>query len=241
MYGIKTIIPFSMIKAVCFDFFNTLAYFDPPRDEYYAETARGLGINVTAEQIAEALPDADTYWRQENFKSPIRERPEKEKFEAYEGYGMRILRNVDPPATAEKALQMLAKAFARGFKFVSFDDALPILKALKAKALIIGVISNIGQEIDAYCIELGFEPYLDFKVTSFEVGYDKPHPEIFELALRRANVSADEAVFIGDQCEQDIKGARGVGIKPILIDRKGNSNSCDCIVIHNLYQVTDYI
>ncbi len=230
-----------MIKAVFFDFFNTLAYFDPPRDEFYAETARGLGIDVTAAQIEDALPDADAYWRQENFKSPIRQRPEKEKFEAYEGYAMRILRNVDPPPSPQKALQMLAKAFERGFKFIAFDDSLPTLKDIKARGLKLGVISNIGQEIDTYCEELGFAPYLDFKVTSFEVGYDKPHPEIFRLALQRAGVSAGEAVFIGDQYEQDIKGARGVGIKPILIDRNGRSNSHDCTVIHSLLQVADNI
>jgi len=230
-----------MIKAVCFDFFNTLAYFDPPRDEYYAQTAQELGINVTPEQIDEALPDADTYWRLENFKSPIRERPEKEKLETYKGYGIRILRNVEPPPTPDQALQMLAKAFPRGFKFVAFDDALPILKALKEKGLKISLISNIGQEIDSYCTELGFDPYLDFKVTSFEVGYDKPHPKIFQLALQRTGVSAHEAVFIGDQYEQDIKGARGVGIKPMLIDRKGSSNTCDCIVIHNLCEVIEHI
>jgi hypothetical protein len=62
-----------MIKAVCFDFFNTLALFNPPRDEFYAETAKKHGLNITAEAVADALPEADSYWRAENFKSPIRE------------------------------------------------------------------------------------------------------------------------------------------------------------------------
>lgn len=230
-----------MIKAVCFDFFNTLAYFDPPRDKTYSDIAAELGIKVTPEAIAQSLPQADAYWRSENFKSLIREREQKEKFAVYSEYGLHILKGAGAEATPDQALQMLAKAFSIGFKFISFDDALPILKYLKGRNLKVGVISNIGEEIDSNCIELGFDPYLDFKVTSFEVGYDKPRPEIFQLALDKAGVKAYEAIYIGDQYDQDILGARAVGMKAVLIDRNHTSKKYDCPVITTLLQVTDYI
>jgi putative hydrolase of the HAD superfamily len=104
-----------------------------------------------------------------------------------------------------------------------------------------GLISNVGQEIDSYCIELGFAPLLDFKVTSFEVGYDKPRPEIFQLALDKAGVQANEAIFVGDQYDQDILGARGVGMHALLIDRNRTSGSLDCPIIYDLQQIMDYI
>ena len=143
-----------MIKAVCFDFFNTLAYFDPPREEFYAKVADEFGLKVTPQAIADALPEADAYWRSENFKSPIRTREEKEKYAVYTQYALGILKGASPAATAEQALQILAKAFAIGFKFVTYNDSLPALKAVKEKNLKVGVISNIGQEIDSYCNEL---------------------------------------------------------------------------------------
>jgi len=230
-----------MIKAVCFDFFNTLAYFEPSREITYSSIAEEFGVKVTPHAIADALPDADSYWRLENFKSPIRERPDQEKYPVYAQYGLRILKGAIPAATPEQALQVLGKAFSIGFKFVAFADAIPTLKAVKGKNLGVGLISNIGQEIDSYCDELGFAPYLDFKVTSFEVGYDKPRPEIFQLALRKAGVTPSETVFVGDQYEMDIVGARNVGIKPVLIDRAGNAASCDCTVINSLLNILDYI
>lgn len=228
-----------MIKVVCFDFFNTLAYFDPPRDITYSGIARDLGVNATPEGIEAALPAADTYWRAENGKAPIRQRKEEDKIAVYKEYGIRILAGTN--ATLDQALQMLAKAFEKGFVFKSFDDSLQALKLVKTKNLKAGLISNVGQEIDSFCWELGFEPYLDFKVTSFEVGYDKPRPEIFQLALNKAGVKAQEAIYIGDQYDQDIIGARGVGMKAVLIDRNGRAKSYDCPVINSLSDIAEYI
>jgi FMN phosphatase YigB (HAD superfamily) len=230
-----------MIKAVCFDFFNTLAYFYPLREVTYAEIAAELCIQVTPEAIAESLPQADAFWRAENFKSPIKEREQQDKFAVYSEYGVRILQGAGVQATPEQGLQMLAKAFAIGFVFKAYDDAVPILKEVKSRSLKIGLISNIGQEIEDYCRDLGFAPFLDFKVTSWEVGYDKPRPEIFQTALARAGVQADEAIFVGDQYEQDVIGARGVGMKAILLDRRQSGKSYDCAVIHDLSRMIDYI
>lgn len=230
-----------MIKLVCFDFYNTLAYMDPPRDKLYADIASEYGVKVAPLAVADALPEADAFWREENLKSPIRDREQSDKYETYTRYSQLILRGAVPPASSEQALQILARVFSIGFKFLPYDDSLPTLQALKKKKLKVGVISNIGQEIDNYCAEMGFESYLDFKVTSFEAGYDKPRPEIFQLALKKAAVPPEESVFIGDQYEQDIKGSRAVGMKPILLDRSGNSKGCDCAVIRSLLSVPDFV
>jgi len=228
----------AMIKAVFFDFFNTLAYFDPPREDTYASIAIKLGVEVTPAMIALALPEADAYWRGENFKQPVRQREQDDKVAIYREYGVRILAGTG--ATPDQALQMLGTAFSNGWVFKSFPDAIPALRLVKEKKLITGLISNVGQEIDSYCRELGFEPFLDYKVTSFEVGYDKPRPEIFQLALDKAGVNAKDSIFIGDVYEQDIVGAKGVGMKAILVSRNG-STAYDCIVISDLSQVLDHI
>jgi len=228
----------AMIKAVFLDFFNTLAYFDPPREDTYADIAATLGVQVTPAMVAAALPEADAYWRSENFKQPVRQREQDDKVAIYREYGSRILAGTG--ATPDQALQILAAAFNRGWVFKSFADSVPALRLIKERKLVTGLISNVGQEIDSYCRELGFEPFLDYKVTSFEVGYDKPRPEIFNLALDKAGVKASESIFIGDVYEQDIVGARDVGMKPILISRNGAA-ARDCIVISDLSQVLDYL
>ena len=229
-----------MIKAVFFDFFNTLVYFDPPREKHYADIAAEFGLRITPEAVAAALPEADAWWRSENFRSAIKGREQESKFDAYRGYGLRILRDADNTVSPEQALQTLAKAFSVGFKFKNYDDSLPALQALKGKNIQMGVISNIGEQIDSYLDRAGFTDYFVYKITSFEAGYDKPQPQIFQLALKRAGVTAAEALFVGDQYDLDVLGARSAGITPILIDRN-SGGAYDCIVINDLSRVTDYL
>jgi putative hydrolase of the HAD superfamily len=230
-----------MIKAVFFDFFNTLVYFDPPREKHYADTAAEFGVRITPSAVAAALPEADAWWRSENSRSTIKDREQEAKFDAYRGYGLRILRAAENSVSPEQALQTLAKAFSIGFKFENYADSLPALQALKGKNLLMGVISNIGEQIDTYIDKAGFADYLTYKVTSFEAGCDKPHPQIFQLALQRAGVTAEETLFVGDQYDLDALGARNAGITPILIDRDGAGAAYDCIVIKDLSQVIDYL
>ena len=230
-----------MVKAVFFDYFNTLVYFDPPREKHYADTAAEFGVHITPAAIVAALPEADAWWRSENFSSPIKDREQESKFDAYRGYGLRILRDAESTVSPEQALQMLARAFSVGFKFKSFSDSLPALQALKGKNMRMGVISNIGEQIDSYLDKAGFTDYFAYKITSFEAGCDKPQPQIFQLALKRAGITAAEALFVGDQYDLDVVGARSAGITPILIDRNGTSSQYDCIVIKDLSQVINYL
>ena len=58
--------------------------------------------------------------------------------------------------------------------------------------------------------------YFDGVVLSEDIGVNKPHPAIFEHALRVADVSASEALMIGDNYEVDIEGACAVGIDQIF-------------------------
>jgi putative hydrolase of the HAD superfamily len=112
------------------------------------------------------------------------------------------------------------------------------LKALKQRGLVLGLISNIiigGAGA-------GLESCLDFVVTSKEVGANKPEPPIFLAALERAGVSAPEAVYVGDQYQTDVLGARGVGIRPVLIDRFDlETEVSDCPRIHSLVELPGYL
>jgi 5'-nucleotidase len=66
-------------------------------------------------------------------------------------------------------------------------------------------------------------PLIDFMVTSEEVGFKKPCPEIFQAALRRAEVPAADAVFVGDSWESDILPAVRLGMGAVWLNRYGLS------------------
>ena len=47
----------------------------------------------------------------------------------------------------------------------------------------------------------------------------KPHREIFDETLRASGCMPDEVVHIGDSYDTDVVGARGAGIRPVLLLR----------------------
>ena len=231
-----------MIKAVFFDFYNTLATHHPPREEAWVNACRELGIKVEARALFNSLPAADTYWRDENSRSPIDKRTPEEKIDFYTEYATRILRGAGVDVTRDMVLQILAKLRQHKWEFKAYDDALPTLEGLKSRGLILGLITNVIQDMESTYIELGLQPYLDFKVTSSEVGHDKPRPEIFMAALKKAQVKPEESVYVGDQYHLDIVGARSVGIKAALIDRNDYfPDITDCPRIRSLTEITQYV
>lgn len=231
-----------MIKAVCFDFYNTLATHHPPREEAYVNACRELGIEVEAKALFKSLPAADMYYRDENSRSPIDERTPEGKIDFYAEYMTRILAGAGVEVGRDMALQILAKLRKYDWKFKVYDDTLATLKELKKRGLILGLISNVAQDMESTYEELGLQPYLNFKVTSSEVGCDKPRPDIFLAALKKAQVKPEDAIYVGDQYDLDVVGARGVGMKAVLLDRNDYfADITDCPRIRSLTGIVEHV
>jgi putative hydrolase of the HAD superfamily len=96
-----------------------------------------------------------------------------------------------------------------------------LLTTLKNKAKV-GVVTNglVGAQIEKLRICQVAEP-LDFIVISEAVEQKKPSKEIFELALKRANVRPSEAVYVGDSWDSDVLPAVSVGMKAVWLNRYG--------------------
>ena len=75
-------------------------------------------------------------------------------------------------------------------------------------------------------------------VVSSIVGYRKPHLRFFQAIQRELRIAAGNMVFVGDDQENDVVGARAAGIQSLLLDRKGPGESN---TISSLLEVSDYI
>jgi len=231
-----------MIKAVFFDFYNTLATHDPPREQTYVKVCTELGVKVEAKALFKSLPAADIYWRDENIRKHLDQRTPEEKLKFYTEYAHRILSGAGANVSRDVALQVLAKLQKYKWTYKAYDDSLPTLKDLKKRGLVLGLISNVVQDMDSIYSELGLNRYLNFKITSAVVGYDKPRPEIFQAAINKARVKPQEAIHVGDQYDLDIAGAQSVGIKGLLIDRNNHFTEIrDCLRIQSLTQISEFI
>jgi HAD superfamily hydrolase (TIGR01509 family) len=70
--------------------------------------------------------------------------------------------------------------------------------------------------LDQIMAERGLGNYLDFTVSSCELGYRKPHPAIYQAALDKAGIAGAEAVFVGDRLDADIEGPSKLGMRTVL-------------------------
>jgi HAD superfamily hydrolase (TIGR01549 family) len=231
-----------MIKAVTFDFYETIVTFDPPREELQVRACREFGVQVDPEAIPRAYWVADDFLSRENARLPIQKRPPEEAKRFWADYEATLLREAEIDVSPDVALRIVTRLRQLDRRLRLFDDVLPVLDALKARGMLLALISNLSRPLDGYCSELGLTRYIDLAITSSEVGFEKPHPEIFLAALERAEVSPSDAAHVGDQYHSDVTGARGAGISPVLLDRHGFwTEFDDCPRIRTLSELVNLV
>jgi putative hydrolase of the HAD superfamily len=207
----------SPIRAVFLDIGDTVMRPNPSWEGVYAIAFREYGVEVEIGDLHAALRRAYHHggWGMEG------------GFEPTEETSFQRTVAIDAEAIAELGLEPMPEAFYRRlaelFMVTShwhvFPDAYPALEALRERGLIVGAVSNWVWNLPELLHSLDLVRHFDFIAASARIGYEKPHPAIFEWALARAGVAPEAVVHVGDHVDADVLGARGVGIDGILIDR----------------------
>jgi len=86
--------------------------------------------------------------------------------------------------------------------------------------------------------------YFTSTVFSDEVGFCKPDPKVFEIALNELEVRPEEAVHVGDLLRTDVAGAKGIGMKAVWVSDTGDYPQGDYspdFVIMRLPELLDVI
>ena len=80
--------------------------------------------------------------------------------------------------------------------------------------------------------------FFDAVTLSSETGYCKPDREIFDAAVRKLGVSAPEALFVGDNLQDDVEAGAKAGLSAVLIDRRNrHENSSSIRRISSLQEI----
>jgi putative hydrolase of the HAD superfamily len=124
----------------------------------------------------------------------------------------------DPEGARACAIDMV-REWERHENFSLYEDALPALEELRRHRLRIGLVSNGQRDLEEFTAHHALD--VDAVVGSRAHGRTKPHPSIFVAALRALDVAPTETAMVGDSYEDDIEGARSLGIRAILLDRDG--------------------
>jgi HAD superfamily hydrolase (TIGR01509 family) len=95
------------------------------------------------------------------------------------------------------------------------------LRALRAQGYLVGLITVCSQEVEQLFPETELAGLFDAEVFSNAVALSKPDPRIYLHCCELLGVEPHEAVFVGDGANDELAGARRVGMDAILIHREG--------------------
>ena len=118
----------------------------------------------------------------------------------------------------------LFEYFAQAESWTVYPEVSEALSALKARGLILDVISNFDSRLLKVLHGLGAAHWFEEIFISSRVGHAKPKPQIFEAALEKHDLSPASAVHVGDSETNDLQGAINAGLKGILVDRNSKND-----------------
>lgn len=130
-----------------------------------------------------------------------------------------------PAARLDAALPMLLDAFRSTIWSRPIAGAAAALRALEQAGIPIGIVSNADGRVEPLLRELGVcqvgaGPGVEvgIVVDSTVVGFEKPDPRIFEIALRALGVTPERTIHVGDSARADVGGAIAAGVTPVHLD-----------------------
>lgn len=134
-------------------------------------------------------------------------------------FTQRIIDGMGGTGDTYAAAVEMTQAWEHAHHFELYDDAVPTLEALRAHGLRVGLLSNTARDLDRFVVHHSLD--VDAALTSRVHGKTKPHGSIFLRMLDLLDVAPQDAVMVGDTLEDDVDGARAVGMSAVLVDREG--------------------
>ena len=199
------------LRAVLFDVDGTIARPGPELGpEGYRRAGERHGLALDPERYRKARDDA---------LIGIERHPELEHDEEiWIAFTERIIRGMggEGPRAHELAVEMTL-AWEHSHNFDLYEDVLPVFDELRAQGLRIALISNTARDLGSFAEHHGFA--IDAWVSSRGHGRVKPHPTIFRAVLDQLELEPHGGAMVGDSLEDDVEGARAVGIRAFLLDR----------------------
>jgi putative hydrolase of the HAD superfamily len=200
-----------MLRAVLFDVDFTLCRPGPELSaDRYARIAARHGVQLDVSRYDTA---------RETAVSNLKRHPELLHDESiWHRFTEEIFLGMGGPGElASECATEIEEGWGISENFELFEDVLPVFDELRRASLRLAVVSNGIRDLTQFVADHRLD--VDAVVDSRSHGRVKPHPTIFRAALERLDVEPSDAVMVGDSLEEDVEGARALGMRAILIDR----------------------
>jgi putative hydrolase of the HAD superfamily len=204
------------VRLVFFDVGGTILTVRPSVGHVYAEAAARLGYPVDPQGVNRAFRAA---WGRSLARRRAAEYVSTDAIlrEEWRTIVADSFSGLVPEEIALRAFEELYEHFAGPEPWGLAAGAEETFRALKALGVRLGILSNWDRRLPLTLEKLGISRYFDLMVISYEVGVEKPHPRIFEEALRLAGGIPAGTAMVGDSLDQDIEPARALGWRTLWL------------------------
>jgi REG-2-like HAD superfamily hydrolase len=203
------------LKVVFFDVGGTILRVEPSVGHIYSEAVEELGFDVAPQEVNGRFRGA---WK----KSLMRRRDEdyvcsdeilrrewaQVVIDTFEG--------LVPRASALKAFDGLFDRFCNPDAWQLAPAAKETFQAL-GERVPLGILSNWDSRLEPTLEFMGVLDFFSHRVISYQVGHEKPHPRMFEEAVRQSGVLPEQILHVGDSREWDVQPARELGLQVIWV------------------------
>ena len=209
------------IKAVFLDIGGTVLETNESSHEVYAEILKWHGYDVTIDEAKGWLDAARVEARRlptgrgDGF-TIVAEHERARRDLMIESF----LRRAGVGNGFNALLEAIHQSWVGTKVFPIYPDSAQALRALREAGLIVGAVSNWESRLPDLLASHGIRDCFDFVISSEAVGYVKPGPRLFELALERAGVTPDQALYVGDDPELDVSVPEALGIRSVYVRRR---------------------
>ncbi len=208
---------FRNIKALLFDFGGTLDADGLTWKEQFYPIYQKFGFDWTEETFAPYFYFADDTITEKKLKNM----PFEKTIRLQVGLLLKKAGKYDKKLSERIADEYLAMSRA------NLKRNKPLLLNLRKKYRL-GIVSNFYGNLPAILKEEGYDKIFDAIIDSNRVGFMKPDPEIFQEALDQLEASPQGSLFIGDSFKRDMLGAKGMGMRHILVLHKNTKGWKTC-------------
>jgi putative hydrolase of the HAD superfamily len=205
------------VEMVFFDAGGTLLHPHPSVGAIYAQVARRHGLRVDAEQMQQAFGVA---WKKCHRAEPSGQVSQTSAVTWWRHVVFTTLDALDATMNdRELYFQELYAVFARPEVWRLYPEARKVLDTLSGRGYKLGLISNWDARLRPLLQDLEIADYFCVTTISCEVGAEKPDAAIFRHALKSARIEPASAFHVGDSLRDDVRGARRVGMRAVLLER----------------------
>lgn len=198
--------------VVFFDALGTLFALSPPH-LVFSNVMTSLGYTLGEDEAAQLLDRANQWWLDPS-RPPARTR--QEELEERQVYVRTFLEEAGRSDDSELEAQLLEQTYWPLW-VQPYPDVMPTLDELQGKVRL-SVLSNGGPSVLDAVREAGFAQYFEQMSAGLDVGVQKPERESFLRAAMRMSIEPGQALLV-DDTPQNVEGARGAGMRAVLLDR----------------------